>query len=63
MLFANDVVLVDESRVEANHKLELWRETLESKGLRLSRTKTEYTRCDFGTTSREEKDISLKSSD
>ena len=36
------------------------RETLESKGFRLSRTKTEYMRCDFGTTTREEKDISLE---
>ena len=30
-----------------NQKLELWRETLESKGFRLSRTQTEYMRCDF----------------
>ena len=43
-----------------NQKLELWQETLESKGFRLSRTKTEYMICDFGTTIREEKDISLK---
>ena len=40
MLFANDVVLVDESRAGVNGKLELWRRTLESKGFRLSRTKT-----------------------
>ena len=60
MLFANDVVLVDESRTGVNQKLELWRETLESKGFRLSRTKTEYMRCDFGTTTREEEDVSLK---
>ena len=33
---------------------------LESKGFRLSRTKTEYMRCDFGTTTREEEDISLE---
>ena len=50
MLFADDVVLVDERRTGVNQKLELWRETLESKGFRLSRTKTEYIRCDFGTT-------------
>ena len=43
-----------------NQKLELWRETLESKDFRLSRTKTEYMRCDFGTTIREEEDISLE---
>ena len=40
MLFADDVVLVDESRTGVNRKLELWRRTLESKGFRLSRTKT-----------------------
>ena len=40
MLFADDVVLVDESRAGVNRKLELWRRTLESKGFRLSRTKT-----------------------
>ena len=43
-----------------NQKLELWRETLESKGFKLSKTKTEYMRCNFGTTAREEEDISLK---
>ena len=48
MLFADDVVLVDESRAGRNRKLELWRETLESKGFSLSRTKTEYMRYDFG---------------
>ena len=58
MLFADDVVLVDESRVGVNRKLELWRQTLESKGFRLSRTKTEYMRCDFGAT--HEGDVSLE---
>ena len=33
---------------------------MESKGFRLSRTKTEYMRCDFGTTTREEEDVSLE---
>ena len=59
-LFADDVVLVDESRTGVNQKLELWRETLEFKGFRLNRTKTEYIRCDFGTTTREEEYISLE---
>ena len=54
MLFADDVVLVDESRTGVNQKLELWREILESKDFRLSRTKIEYMKCDFGTTTREE---------
>ena len=60
MLFVDDVVLVDENRTGVNQKLELWRETLESKGFRLSRTKTEYMRCDFDSTTQEEKDISLE---
>ncbi|KAG2618649.1 hypothetical protein PVAP13_3NG079717 [Panicum virgatum] len=59
MLFADDVVLVDESRAGVNRKLELWWQTLESKDFRLSRTKTEYMRCDFGTT-HEERDVSLE---
>ncbi|KAG2582388.1 hypothetical protein PVAP13_6KG108005 [Panicum virgatum] len=59
MFFADDVVLVDESRAGVNRKLELWRQMLESKGFRLSRTKTEYMRCDFGAT-HEEGDVSLE---
>ena len=47
MLFADDIVLVEESKEKVNRKLELWRETLENKGLRLSRTKTEYMECKF----------------
>ncbi|TKC11307.1 hypothetical protein FA727_23890, partial [Robertmurraya kyonggiensis] len=50
MLFADDVVLVDESREGVNEKLELWRRTLESKVFRLSRTKTEYMMCNFSGT-------------
>jgi hypothetical protein len=42
---ADDVVLIDENIIGVNQKLELWRQTLESKGFRLSRTKTEYMRC------------------
>jgi hypothetical protein len=32
MLFADDVVLIDESKTTVDQKLELWRQTLESKG-------------------------------
>jgi hypothetical protein len=53
------VVLVDDSRAGVNRKLKLWRHTLESKGFRLSRTKTEYMRCDFSATRHEEGDVSL----
>jgi hypothetical protein len=59
ILFADDVVLVDDSQARVNRKLELWRQTLESKCIRLSRTKTEYMRCGFSTTMHEEKDFIL----
>ena len=39
ILFADDIVLVDETRAGVNAKLELWRKTLESRGFRLSRAK------------------------
>ena len=60
MLFADDVVLVDESQTGVNRKLELWRQTLEYKGFRSSRTKTKYMRCDFGGATQEEGDVSLE---
>jgi hypothetical protein len=59
MLFAHDVVLVDESRTGVDQKLELWRRTLEAKGFRLSRFKTEYMKCDFSATTQEEGDVRL----
>ena len=60
MLFADDVVSVDESQAGVNRKLELWRQTLESKCFRLSRTKIEYMRCDFDGVVQEEGDVSLE---
>ena len=45
MLFADDIVLIDETQEGVNAKLNLWREVLESKGLRLSRSKTKYMEC------------------
>ncbi|KAF3618393.1 Poly [ADP-ribose] polymerase 1 [Capsicum annuum] len=39
MLFADDVVLIDETRGGANDKLEVWRQSVESKRFKLSRTK------------------------
>ena len=47
MLFADDIVLVAETKEEANSKLEEWRESLEGKGLSISRAKTEYLQCNF----------------
>jgi hypothetical protein len=58
MLFLDDVVLVDENQ-GVNRKLELWWETLKSKGFRLSRTNIEYMRCEFDTT-HDEGDVSLE---
>jgi Reverse transcriptase (RNA-dependent DNA polymerase) len=57
MLFADDVI--DESRIGVNQKLELWRQTLESKGFRVSRTKTEYMRCQFSGENSDDGDVSL----
>lgn len=59
MLFADDVVLIDESRTTVNMKLKLWRKTQESKGFRLSRTKTEYMKCDFSSDRLEDGDVCL----
>ncbi|XP_070020888.1 uncharacterized protein [Nicotiana sylvestris] len=47
ILFADDIVLIDESRSGVNERLEVWRQALESKGFKLSRTKTEYLECKF----------------
>ena len=47
MLFADDIVLVTETKVEVNTKLELWREALKSNGLKISRNKTEYMEYNF----------------
>ncbi|KAH1202974.1 LINE-1 retrotransposable element ORF2 protein [Glycine max] len=47
MLFADDIVLLGESREELNERLETWRRTLETHGFRLSRSKSEYMECKF----------------
>ncbi|VFR02502.1 unnamed protein product [Cuscuta campestris] len=47
MLFADDIVLIDDTREGLNDKLELWRLALETKGFRISRSKTEYMECRF----------------
>ena len=47
MLFADDIVLIDETKTGLNAKLERWREALETRGFKISRTKTEYMECDF----------------
>ena len=54
MLFADDIVLVAETKQILNARLEEWREALEGKGLRISRSKTEYLYCDFSGVSDDE---------
>jgi hypothetical protein len=53
------MVLVDESRMGVDQKLELWTRTLEAKSFRLSSSKTEYMKCDFSATMQEEGDFRL----
>ncbi|PHT71195.1 Cysteine-rich receptor-like protein kinase 11 [Capsicum annuum] len=47
-------VLIDESRRGVNDKLEVWRQNLEAKGFKLSRTKTEYLECKFSDSKQED---------
>jgi hypothetical protein len=59
MLFTDDVVLVDKSRMEVDQKLELWRWILEVKYFRQSRSKTEYIKYDFNATTQEEGNVRI----
>ena len=45
--FADNTVLLDESRSGINAKLEIWHDTPKFKGSQLSRTKTKYMECKF----------------
>nr|AAT39320.1 Polyprotein, putative [Solanum demissum] len=47
----NDIVLINETRGGVNDRQEIWRSTLDSKGLTLSKTKTEYMECKFSVAS------------
>ena len=42
ILFTDDTVLMDETKVRVNYKLELWKSVVESEAFRLSRIKIEY---------------------
>src|ERR1041384_2879173 len=59
MLFADDIVLIDEAGVGVNQKLELWRKTLEDKGFKLSRSKTKYMHCDFSQAKKQDQEVKL----
>ena len=47
MLFGNDIVLIDETREGVNNNLEQWKDTLDTKGSMLSKSKTKYLKCRF----------------
>ncbi|KAH1203504.1 hypothetical protein HKD37_17G048538 [Glycine soja] len=47
IFFADDIVLIEQSGEAINNKLKLWRQTLETKDLRLSRSKMEYMHYNF----------------
>ena len=47
MLFADDIVLIDETKEGLNLKLNRWVDALESNGFKISRIKTEYMKCNF----------------
>ena len=47
MLFANNIVLVDETRSGVNVKIEIWGDALKSEIFLLSKSKTEYMECKF----------------
>ncbi|KAK2890506.1 hypothetical protein Q8A73_018806 [Channa argus] len=42
MMFADDIVICSESREQVEENLEKWRSALENRGMKLSRSKTEY---------------------
>lgn len=47
VLYADDVVILAKSKNALQAKVERWRETLESGGLKISRSKTEYMTTDL----------------
>ena len=42
MLFADDIVICEKTRKEVEWRLESWRYALERRGMKVSRSKTEY---------------------
>lgn len=52
MLFADDIVSIDETKEGVNKKLNKWHEALESKCFRISNSKMKYLAYTFGPESR-----------
>ena len=48
MLFADDIVIHEETREEVERRLESWKYALERRGMKVSRSKTEYLRINGG---------------
>ena len=42
MLFANDIVICEETREEVEQRIECWRYALERRGMKVSKSKTKY---------------------
>ncbi|KAK3524960.1 hypothetical protein QTP86_011743 [Hemibagrus guttatus] len=42
MMFADDIVICNESRIEIEMSLERWRSAIERRGMKVSKDKTEY---------------------
>ncbi|KAL0879367.1 hypothetical protein ABMA27_003133 [Loxostege sticticalis] len=59
MLYADDVVLLSDSKQDIQENLEQWRRALESGGLRISRSKTEYMVCHFNQTRHLDTEVTL----
>ncbi|KAL4198652.1 hypothetical protein AMTRI_Chr03g47090 [Amborella trichopoda] len=53
----DDIVLIDETRNDVNTKLELWKDALESKGFKISQTKTECMECKFSNNRNKDEEV------
>lgn len=42
MMFRDDIVICSESKEQDEKRLEIWRDALEKRGIKVSRSKTEY---------------------
>jgi len=59
MLFADDIVLISDDVTLLQESLNKWKQALESNGLRISRSKTEYLHCPYSDPTSPSPDIYL----